>query len=193
MKKLSCAALVAMALVFVVYPASAETVRLDVVAGVELLNRPSYGEVLKAFDNQANIIPGVSWEVMGRNFGVGMTGLVKFDRLDPAVSSLGYDWYLDWIGSWDFRYHILPRFLLDPFVEAGVGSAGRVHISGAGRDPLNLSLFGQVGGGLAIRLLGAHVGVKVLYRFLNDPIPATSFEVYPLKSFQVDLFAGVSL
>jgi hypothetical protein len=28
-------------------------------------------------------------------------------------------WYLDWIGSWDFRYHFLRNFPLDPFAEAG--------------------------------------------------------------------------
>ncbi len=61
------------------------------------------------------------------------------------------------------------------------------------RQPLQLSLFTQVGGGLALRLDGMHVGAKMSWRLLNDPPPATRFEPYPLQSFRVDLFAGFSL
>jgi hypothetical protein len=175
----------------VVAPLGAQ-VRLGVVGGVELWNRPTYAEVLDAFDNQANIAPGLYWEAIRGNFGYGMTGLVAFNRMDPATEGTDYDWYMDWIASFDLRYHFLRRFVLDPFVEMGVGSAGRVQLSGED-DPLNLSIFAQVGGGLAIRLRGVHLGTRVLYRMLNNPIPATDFEVYPLKAFHVDLFGGISL
>jgi hypothetical protein len=60
------------------------------------------------------------------------------------------------------------------------------------RDPLNLSLFGQVGGGLALRMAQFHVGAKALYRFYNEPIPATQIEVYPLKNFHFAFFGGMS-
>jgi hypothetical protein len=66
--------------------------------------------------------------------------------------------WLDWISTADLRYHILgSETYLDPFVEAGFGAAGRSDITnyekvGAGTNdytPTNLSLFGQVGAGLA--------------------------------------------
>ncbi len=177
----------------------AEGFRLGFQGGVELLNRPRYDTVLKEFDDQANLIPGFYWEVIPNNVGFGMTYLVKFSRQESVLPEINYEWYLDWIGSWDFRYHFLRHFPLDPFAEAGFGCAGRVDITnysayalGGERDPLNLSLFGQIGGGLAFRLHHLHMGAKALYRFYNQPPPATRFDVYPLKNFHFAFFGGLS-
>jgi hypothetical protein len=178
---------------------SAENFRLGFQGGVEMLNRPRYDTILKSFDDQANLIPGMYWEVIIDNVGFGMTYLAKFSRQDSILPEINYEWYLDWIGSFDLRYHFLRGFPLDPFVEAGLGSAGRVDITNYGahglegeRDPLYLSLFGQAGGGLALRLDHVHVGAKALYRFYNQPPPATAFDVYPLKNFHVAFFGGLS-
>ena len=177
----------------------AEGFRLGFQGGVELLNQPRYDMILKEFDDQANLIPGFYWEVIPNNVGFGMTYLAKFSRQESVLPEINYEWYLDWIGSWDFRYHFLRHFPLDPFAEAGFGCAGRVDITNYGayglgeeRDPLNLSLFGQVGGGLALRLQHLHVGAKALYRFYNQPPPATQFDVYPLKNFHFAFFGGLS-
>lgn len=178
----------------------AEGFRLGFQGGVELINRPRYDTILKEFDDRANLIPGFYWEVIPNNVGFGMTYLVKFSRQESVLPEINYEWYLDWIGSWDFRYHFLRHFPLDPFAEAGFGCAGRVDITNYGvydlgeeRDPLNLSLFGQVGGGLAFRLQHLHMGAKALYRFYNQPPPATQFDVYPLKNFHFAFFGGFSL
>jgi len=111
-----------------------------------------------------------------------------------------YLWFVDWVGSFDLRYHFFEDFFLDPFLEAGLGSAGRVDISSyeenglpGVEDPLELSVFGQAGGGLAFRLSGLHVGARLLYRFFNSVPPATDFQAYPLKGFRFDLFGGFSL
>lgn len=177
----------------------AESFRLGFQSGVELLNRPRYDTIKKEFDDQANLMTGLYWEVIPDNLGFGMTYLARFTRRDSPLPEMNNEWYLDWIGSWDFRYHFLRHFLLDPFAEGGFGCAGRADITSYGkydleaeRDPLNLSLFGQVGGGLAMRLEGLHVGAKALYRFYNQPPPATQFEEYPLKNFHFTLFGGLS-
>ena len=123
----------------------------------------------KSFDDQANLIPGSYWEVLTGNLGFGMTYLAKFSRQESILAEIDYKWYLDWIGSADLRYHFLKGVPLDPFAEAGFGCAGRVEITHYGeydlgdeRDPLHLSLFGQVGCGLALRLDPVHVGAKAL-------------------------------
>ena len=179
--------------------ASADSFRLGFQGGVELLNRPRHDTILKSFDDQANLIPGMYWEVIIDNVGFGMTYLAKFSRQESVLPEINYEWYLDWIGSGDLRYHFLRGFPIDPFAEAGFGCAGRVDITNYGahdlegeRDPLYLSLFGQVGGGLALRLDNMHVGAKALYRFYNQPPPATQFEVYPLKNFHFAFFGGLS-
>lgn len=179
----------------------AEHFRMGSEGSIELMNRPKYDDIVKGFDNQANIIPGLYWEVLpdGR-FGFGNTYLVKFNRVDSELEDLENEWYLDWIGSWDFRYHFFKKFLIDPFVEAGIGCAGRVEITDYEeygyadqyRDPLFLSLFAQIGGGLSIRLKPIHVGAKALYRFYNEIPPVTDFEPYPLKNFNFALFVGFS-
>ena len=180
--------------------AGAESVRLGGVAGVELLERPTYGGVVRGFDDPASLIPGFYVEVLIDHVGVGLTGLGRFDRLEAETAGEPADWFFDWIGSLDARYHFLRGFPLDPFVEAGLGSAGRVGIGSGAEDapaedgqPLQLSLFAQLGAGLALRLEGAHVGAKLSWRVFNDPPPATRFEPYPLRSFHFDLFAGLSL
>ncbi len=67
--------------------------------------------------------------------------------------------HLDWIDARDFRYHFVRGFFLDPFLEAGIGSAGRADITDyeeygyeENSERLMLSLFGQIGGGLTVRL-----------------------------------------
>ncbi len=177
----------------------AENFRMGFTGAVELLNKPSYQEILQEFDSQANIIPGWYWEVIPRNLGFGMSYLTRFNRTSSSLANLENSWYFDWIGTWDFRYHFFRRFFLDPFLEAGIGNAGRVDITAyeeygyaENREPLMLSIFGQIGGGLTVRLSGLHIGGKLLYRFINEIPPATQFEPYPLKNFQFALFGGLS-
>lgn len=177
-----------------------DSFRLGVSVGAEMLNRPTYESILEEFDEQANLLSGLYWEVLVDHVGFGMTYLADFQRLESPYPDLQYLWYLDWVGSLDLRYHFLRGFVLDPFLEAGVGSAGRVDISAyeeyglpAVEDPLELSIFGQVGGGLALRLSGFHLGARLLWRVFNDVPPATQFQPYPLKSFRFDFFGGFSL
>jgi hypothetical protein len=180
---------------------SAEVFRIGGVGAVEVMNNPINEEFRQEFDNEIDIIPGLYWEVILGKLGFGMTYLVNFTPIDTEIPDLEYEWYLDWIGSWDFRYHILSvigRSGIDPFLEIGFGNAGRVDISNYEnsselRDPLQLSLFVQGGAGIALRLQQLHLGGKLLYRIGNSPVPATQFEIYPLKNFQIALFGGFSI
>lgn len=176
----------------------ADVFRMGATVGVDLANRPKYNEILREFDTQANIFPGFYWEVSISNLGFGMTYLTKFSPEIPPLNESEYESYLDWIGTWDFRYHFFRRSLLDPFVEAGIGNAGRVQIlksemEWVENDPIELSIFGQIGAGLALRLPGGlHFGGRLDYRFINSSVPATSFKPYPLKNFRFDFFGGFS-
>ena len=177
-----------------------ENFRIGVSVGAELLDRPTFESIRQEFDEGANLLSGLYWEVLRDHVGFGMTYLVDFQRLDSPYPEMQYLWFVDWVGSFDLRYHFFEDFFLDPFLEAGLGSAGRVDISSyeenglpGVEDPLELSVFGQVGGGLAFRLSGLHLGARLLYRVFNDVPPATEFQPYPLKGFRFDLFGGFSL
>lgn len=177
-----------------------ENFRLGTSVGAELFNRPTLESIQREFDEGANLLSGLYWEVLMDHVGLGMTYLVDFQSLASPYPELDYLWFMDWVGSFDLRYHFFEDFFLDPFLEAGLGSAGRVDISSyeehglPGVDsPLELSVFGQVGGGLALRLSGLHVGARLLWRVFNQIPPATQFQPYPLKSFRFELFGGFSL
>jgi len=177
-----------------------ESFRLGASVGAELLNRPTYESIRQEFDEGANLLSGLYWEVLMGHLGLGMTYLVDFQNLASPYPELDYLWFVDWVGSFDLRYHFFEDFFLDPFLEAGLGSAGRADISSyeehglPGVDsPLQLSLFAQVGGGLAFRLSGLHLGARLLWRPFNEIPPATQFQPYPLKDFRFDLFGGFSL
>jgi hypothetical protein len=177
-----------------------ESFRLGTSVGAELLDRPTFESIQQEFDEGTNLLSGLYWEVLRDHLGFGMTYLVDFQRLDSPYPEMEYLWFVDWVGSFDLRYHFFEDFFLDPFLEAGLGSAGRVDISSyeenglpGVEDPLQLSVFGQVGGGLAFRLSGLHLGARLLYRAFNGVPPATEFQPYPLKGFRFDLFGGFSL
>jgi hypothetical protein len=168
--------------------------------GAEFLERPSVSGVIQAFDQKTNLLPGLYWEYAPGNLGFGMTGLFDFNKVDVAAPVYKQLW-LDYITSLDLRFHILgPRAFLDPFVEAGFGTAGRSDVTnyeavGAGSNdftPTNLSLFGQVGGGLALKLAIFQLGARFDWRFWNGAVPGTSFDPYPLKNFSVALFGGLA-
>jgi hypothetical protein len=176
----------------------AEKFRLGAVGGIELFDSPVNMIAEKNFNDNFEVYPGLYWEVVPGNLGFGMTYLGKFDRQATTLPGLDYQWHFNWIGTFDFRYHFIKDSLLDPFIEAGIGNAGRVDITAYGpgyeneQDDLIISNFGQAGGGLAFNLKDFHVGAKVLVRFLNRPLPATQFDAYPLKNFNLSIFGGAS-
>jgi hypothetical protein len=177
-----------------------ESFRLGASVGAELLDRPTLEAIQQEFGEGANLLSGLYWEVLPGHLGFGMTYLVDFQSTDSPYPQLDKLWFVDWVGSFDFRYHFLEDFFLDPFLEAGLGSAGRADISPyeenglpAAENPTQLSLFGQLGGGLAFRLSGLHLGARLLWRTFNEIPPATEFQPYALKRFRLDLFGGFSL
>jgi hypothetical protein len=180
--------------------AFAENFRLGATVGAEMVNRPTLESIRQEFDEGTNLLSGLYWEVLIGQLGLGMTYLVDFQSAASPYPQMDYLWFVDWVASFDLRYHFIEDFFLDPFLEAGLGSAGRADISSYEEhglpgvaDPLQLSLFGQVGGGLAFRLHGLHLGTRLLWRVFNEIPPATQFQPYPLKGFRVDLFGGFSL
>jgi hypothetical protein len=176
----------------------ADEFRLGGIGGIELVNSFHRNDLQKEFDNEIVVYPGLYWEYLPGNLGIGMTYLLKFNRQASSLQDIDYTWYFDWIGTLDARYHFLSESFLDPFIEAGIGNAGRVDMTSYGpqsegeRDELLMSLFGQMGGGVAFHFKEMHLGVKMLYRFLNRPVPAARFDTYPLKNFHVSFFGGVT-
>jgi hypothetical protein len=198
MKKMILAAALISVLVF---GAFADNVRFGLIGGVEFAEKPDYDAVVEQFHTGENVLRGFYWEVIPDHIGYGMTCNFDFDRQPSLLPEVDYQWTMDWVATFDFRYHVLRWSFLDPFVEFGLGSAGKVDITDyeehgldeelAG-DPLYLSLFAQVGWGLGFRLGALNLGTRMAYRFWNEPPPGTQFEPFPLDAFNVGVFAGLS-
>lgn len=181
--------------------AQADVVRLGLTGALDFMEKPDCHSIVGQYQLQENIWSGFYWEVLFDHFGFGGNYLARFDT--QASSTTGYnDWTIGWLGSFDFRYHLLTKCLVDPFAELGFGCAGNIFLPyeaaplPEGNVPdmnrLKLSLFGDVGLGLALRLNPIHVGGKLNYYFVNYPLPMTQFAPYPLENFTFSLFAGVT-
>jgi hypothetical protein len=177
-----------------------ENVRFGLIGGVDFAQKPDYEAIVEQFHSGENIFKGFYWEVIPNHIGYGMTCNFLFDRQESALPEVDYQWTMDWIATWDFRYHPLRWSFIDPFVEFGLGSAGKVDITdyeehgldeSPAENPLFLSLFAQVGWGLGFRLGALNLGTRVACRFWNEPPPGTRFEPYPLDDFNVGVFGGL--
>lgn len=137
------------------------------------------------------ILWGLGWEVIFSKIGFGGTYMVDFIEED-----INNDWWLDWNGdAFYLSYHILGgSFFVDPFIELGLGCAGRIYLgyNGSYNFPENLyiSVYPFITGGLAFQLDGFLISGKLKYLPDFSPLPVTPIEEYPLKNFQFSLNLG---
>jgi len=136
---------------------------------------------------------GVGWEVIIGKVGIGGDYGAVFTRTPRDT------WWLDWIAQPLFlSYHFLRTgYFLDPFVQAGLGCAGRVYLQEwpetAVSSNLFISIYPFVAAGIGLDLSGLLVSTKVSYApFMSAP-PASPIYAYPLGNFQVTVSAGVAL
>ena len=131
---------------------------------------------------------------MGR-IGVGGSYAVAFSQNSQS------GWWLDWNAPAIYTsFHILgPRSFIDPFVEVGIGCAGRIYLgpmaSSDGRpsDGLALTIYPFVSAGAALVLDGFHIGAKLGYALGQGAVPVTVIPAYPLGRFQATAFVGFSI
>jgi hypothetical protein len=168
-------------------------VRLTGHLALDFSERPSAREAARAFaDSENQLLWGPGWEVVMDHLSLGGTYLVSFFQDETS------GWWLDWYGEPLYvGYHLFGAgSFIDPFMQVGLGSAGRVTLdneTAADQDPLYLSIFPFIGGGLALDLDGFIIGGRLSYYPSITPPPTTDFQNYPLDKFQVALFAGVGL
>jgi hypothetical protein len=135
---------------------------------------------------------GLGWEVILGRVGLGGDYMVDFFK------DSGSQWWLDWYApALYLSFHpIGANHFIDPFIQAGIGSAGRVLLRHMSMNPggnLMISIFPYVAGGLSFNLDGLLLGLKATYTPLHAEIPVTYIPAYPLGTFQVALSAGFSI
>ena len=189
-------------------------VRFALDSAVGIAGAPTFAAVHDSFAERSNVLHGLHFEVIHDHLGFGSHALVRFDE-QPGTAET-YQWSMDWDADVFMSVHLAGvGRLFDPFVELGLGSAGKVYLdddgdgtwvqdqdgtwhyvadgTGSGDQVANLSLYPYIAGGLALDLRGLLVGTRVSYRPWNEPVPATQYAVYPLTPVQVTLFGGLAL
>ena len=172
----------------------ANSVHLTGGLSADYLRGPSARQIIDSFTGPSQSpFTGFGWEVIIDRVGFGGEYDVDFTRTTQGL------WWLDWYSQPLFlSYHPFKTraTVLDPFVQAGLGSAGRVFMGEWTGNPatnLYLSLFPFIAGGLSLDLSGFLLSGKVSYAPFMTPAPATSFNEYPLGNVQVTFSAGIAL
>ncbi|MBN2353559.1 MAG: hypothetical protein JXD23_13380 [Spirochaetales bacterium] len=171
--------------------------RIGFIGTSELAAQASVWDYFPAAFANSDVFPGLYWEVRFKHFGFGMTYLGRFIQQDTGLPTAGRTWFIDVIGTLDIRYHFLADSFLDPFVEGGIGAAGRVSMThetyDCVLDMLSASIFARGGAGLGLNFKHFHIGTKILYRFFQDAIPCVDLPSYDVSQFELSLFAGWSI
>ena len=175
---------------------SGTQVRLTGNIALDFIERPSLRTVIDEFsERKQDIVWGFGWEVIFDYLGIGGTYLVNFFQGNEE------EWWFDWIGeAFYLSYHFFGGgAFIDPFVEVGVGSAGRVSLEEDSenlpgeKQSLYLSVYPLVSGGLALDFRGFIAGLKLTYIPTVSPPPATNIQNFPLGNFLVTFFGGAAL
>lgn len=174
-------------------PCFASAVHLTGNLSADFFQVTSADQIIATFSgSDQSILWGFGWEVILDRLGFGGDYNVRFFQDTTSA------WWLDWVVPVLFMsYHPFgSNRILDPFLQVGFGSAGRVNIDGGeGRyaDNLYLSLFPFIAAGLALNLDGLLLSAKAAYTPYNGEIPAADIAAYPLGKLQVTLSAGLCI
>jgi hypothetical protein len=174
-------------------PSFADAVHLTGDLSANFLGGSTTQQIVNTFSvGDQPLIWGLGWEVILGRVGFGGDYMVDFFRDE------GSQWWLDWFApALYMSFHpIGANRFIDPFVQAGIGSAGRVLLRGrqwSAGDDLMISIFPYVAGGLNFNLDGLLLGLKATYMPFNSELPVTYIPAYPLGPLQVSLSAGFSI
>jgi hypothetical protein len=166
--------------------------RVDLTAVItkDFVDSPTFDQAAQALKNERPLV-GFGWEVLLGHLGLGGSYAVDFHQDGPS------QWWLDWQGQGIFAsYHLLgSRSFVDPFVDAGIGCAGRIYLGPQGNpgSSLALTLYPFVSAGAALELQGLRLGAKLSYDMGQSAIPVTEIPATPLGRFQLSAFAGFSM
>ena len=135
---------------------------------------------------------GIGWEIVRGSMGLGGVYLVSFHQDSQDR------WYCDWNGEALYvSYHLFgPAGLFQPFVQAGLGSAGSVcpdRLDAGEAGGLRLSIFPVFSAGLAFYLDGLLIGMKTSWIPDVMEIPFTDFGSYDVAREEFSFFIGMAL
>ncbi len=188
------AATFALAVAAIGTPVFASSVHLTGIMQADFMKGTSAREIIDTFTDPGQPpFYGLGWEVIIGKVGFGGDYSASFTKTQQQT------WWVDWLTQPLFvSYHFFKSgYTLDPFVQAGLGCAGRVYLqewpeSAVGSN-LFISIFPYVAGGIGVDLDGFLASLKVSYAPYMTAPPASPISSYPLGNVMVTLSVGVAI
>jgi hypothetical protein len=193
MKTLRMVAIVLIALTATVGTAVADSVGIGLTVADDFAEVPAQHEVAaRLFDSPA-VSPG--FIVFWRDYQAGMS-------LDFGVDFAGENhviepddpWQMDVDATATYDWHILPRFIVDPYLQLGAGM--NMAISMAAEEELEqirMAFHPVLGAGLNVYVGHIFLRGNLQYRLGSWLVPDPSIGFYDVAPYRVVLSAGVWL
>ena len=134
---------------------------------------------------------GIGVELVFDNIGIGVATLARFEETSPDY------WLVDWDGRLFMSYHFRDRrAFFDPFIQAGVGSAGEVELDCADgecdeAERIAVAIYPYLGAGAGMHFGGGlYASGQFNWRPVGAGIPCTDLEYPGLEEFEVVFTVG---
>lgn len=194
MKTLRIAAITILTLTALAGTAAADSVGIGLTVSDGFPDVPTKEQVYSRFFGATEIDPGVllTWRdhQAGMSLDFGMTFWSE-DPMDAAYQR----WWMDMDATATYDWHILPQFILDPYLQLGAGMDMAVRMADHDEEPeeIRMAFHPVLGAGLDLNLGNVFLRGNLQYQVSPWLIPDPSIGAYEIAPYRVLLAAGLRL
>lgn len=192
MKTLRIAAITMIALAAVAGTAAADSVGIGLTVTDGFPDVPSKEEVSSRFFGVSDIDPGVLLSWRDRQAGMSLDFGMTFTSQDPMDSAY-QRWWMDLDATATYDWHILPRFVVDPYLQLGAGMDMAVELTDEEPEEVRMAFHPVLGAGLDLNLGHIFLRGNLQYQVGRWLIPDPSIGAYEIAPYRVLLAAGLRL
>ncbi|MFW5826067.1 MAG: hypothetical protein ACOCVO_00775 [bacterium] len=192
MKTLRIAAITILALAAVAGTAAADSVGIGLTVTDGFPAVPSKEEVSSRFFGVSEIDPGVLLTWRDRRAGMSFDFGMEFTGQDPMDSEY-QRWWMDLDATATYDWHILPRFVVDPYLQLGAGMDMAVELTDEEPEEIRMAFHPVLGAGLDLNLGHIFLRGNLQYQAGRWLVPDPSIGAYEIAPYRVLLAAGVRL
>ena len=192
MKTLRIAAIAIIALTATTGIVAADSFGIGLTVADDFPFVPSREEVSSRFFGSTGIDPGVLLYWRDYQTGTSLDFGMRLSNRDPFDSS--HDrWWLDLDATATYDWHILPRFIIDPYLQLGAGMDMAIELTDDEPEEIRMAFHPVLGAGLNVYLGDLFLRGTLHYQLSPWLVPDPSIKPYEIAPYRVLLAAGVRL
>lgn len=194
MKTLRIAAITTLALMALAGTAVADSIGIGLTVADGFPDVPSKDQVYSRFFAASEMDPGVLVYWRDRQAGMSFDFGMEFYSEDPMDTPYQM-WWMDLDATATYDWHILPQFIVDPYLQLGAGMDMAVRMAEHHEEPeeVRMAFHPVLGAGLDLNL--GHIFLRGNLQYQVSPwlIPDPSIGAYDIAPYRVLLAAGLRL